>query len=74
MLIDGLWIQNRKRRKADGFMLEIMDIKDECPSAQKVTQYAALMNKSRCDEVFLARTISCAKDFEAVDCKVNEEW
>lgn len=41
---------------------------------RKAEQYRALMKEAGRDKVFLARTKSCADDFEIVDSEVSGTW
>ena len=41
---------------------------------QKAAQYAALMREAGRDQEFLARTLRCSEDFQAVDSEVSGTW
>ena len=47
---------------------------DEYLKNRKTEHYKALMKQAGCDKAFLARTKSCADDFEIVDSEVSGTW
>jgi len=47
---------------------------DEYLKSQKTERYAALMKEAGQDKAFLARTMSCGEDFNAVDSEVSGTW
>ena len=47
---------------------------DEYLKGNKPAQYEMLMKEAGQDSAFLARTIRCSEDFEAIDAEVSEEW
>ena len=47
---------------------------DEYLKEKKAAQYEALLEEAGQDKAFLARTMSSADDFSAVDTEVSGEW
>ncbi|MDR2713266.1 MAG: hypothetical protein LBB91_09180 [Clostridiales bacterium] len=47
---------------------------DEYLKSRKMAQYEALMKEAGQDNAFLSRTLSCAKDFKAIDSEVPGTW
>jgi DNA polymerase/3'-5' exonuclease PolX len=47
---------------------------DEYLKERKAAQYETLLKEAGQDKAFLARTLSCAEDFRAVDGEVSGKW
>jgi len=63
-----------KNKKIPSVNFAINEALDEYMKKRKALQYEALLQKAGQDKAFLARTISCAEDFQQIDSEDLDKW